>query len=119
MNVIWIKKWQPIVLSLLIGFASGTVLGQWHARQCFSRFWEKKGSSHHGEKEMRERMLEHMSRELQLSEKQKQQVAAIFETKRPQMTALHAEMRSKFEALRKKHDPQGRFEGFLGKPMPA
>jgi hypothetical protein len=26
---------------------------------------------------------------------------------------------SKLERLRIKHDPQGRFEGFLGKPMPA
>ena len=45
-------------------------------------------------------MLEHISKELHLSEEQKQKVSAIFETKRPQMMALHAEMRSKFEALR-------------------
>lgn len=26
---------------------------------------------------------------------------------------------AKYEALKKKHDPEGRFEGFLGKPMPS
>jgi Spy/CpxP family protein refolding chaperone len=100
MNMDWMKKWHSVIISVLIGFALGTVFGQWRVQQCFPHFGERRGFPHRGEKEMKDRMLEHLSKELQLSEEQKQQVAVIFESKRPQMTALHEEMRPRFEALR-------------------
>ena len=100
MNASWIKKWHLVLISILVGFALGTVFGQWRVQQCFPHSWEKRGFPPRGEKEMKDRMLEHMSKELHLSKEQKQLVAAIFEAKRPQMMALHEEMRPKFEALR-------------------
>jgi len=96
----WIKKWHPVIIFLLIGFALGTVFGQWRFQQCFSAPWEKRGLPFRGGREMKGRMLEHMSKELHLSAEQRQQVTAIFEAKRPKMKALHEEMRPKFEALR-------------------
>ena len=100
MDTNWIKKWHPVLISILIGFSFGMVFGQWRVQQCFPPSWERRGAPAHGEKGMKDRMLEHMSKELHLSEGQKQQIAAIFEAKRPQMMALHEEMRPKFEALR-------------------
>jgi Spy/CpxP family protein refolding chaperone len=100
MNMSRNKKAHLVIISLLIGFALGTVFGQWRFHHGFHAPWEKRGFSRQGEKEMKNRMLDHMSKELHLSEQQKQQVAAIFEAKQPQMMALHEEMRPKFEALR-------------------
>lgn len=86
-------SWNQILISLLIGAALGIPLGKWQAQGDFSgRHW-KKG-------EMKQHMLERFSRELQLNEKQKVQVSAIFENKHVQMEALREEMKPKFEALR-------------------
>ena len=85
-------NWHQIVISLLVGFAIGTAFGQWHAKEHFHEHW-KKGS-------MRQHMLERFNRKLHLTEDQKQQVSKIFDAKHPQMVALQAEMKPKFEALR-------------------
>ena len=83
---------NQIAISLLIGFALGVVYGNWYTRENFHSRWK------HGS--MSQRMVERFSRELHLSSDQKKEVTAIFEAKRPQMVALQAEMKPKFEALR-------------------
>ena len=83
---------NQIAISLLIGFALGVVYGNWYARENFHSRWK------HGS--MRQRMEERFGKELHLSPDQKKQVSAIFEAKHPQMVALQAEMKPKFEALR-------------------
>ncbi len=92
MSRLWKIHWHQIAISLLIGFALGTAYGHWQAHQSFHSHW-KSGS-------MRQHMLDRFSKELRLNADQKKQVGAIFDTKRPQMVALQAEMKPKFEALR-------------------
>ena len=92
MKIPWKIHWHQAVISLLIGFALGAAYGQWHARESFHEHWK------HGN--MRQHMLERFSKGLHLTADQKKQAAAIFDAKRPQMAALQAEMKPKFEALR-------------------
>jgi len=84
---------HQIIISLLVGFAVGVGYSQWHASEHFHGHWKKKGS-------MRQHMLERFDRKLHLTEDQKKQVGVIFDAKQPQMLALQAETRPKFEALR-------------------
>ena len=88
----WKIKWHQAVIALLIGFGAGTVFGQWQAQDNFHQRWKRGG--------MREHMLKRFSSELHLSPEQQTQVAAIFDAQHPKMTALQAETRPKFEALR-------------------
>ena len=92
MNLPWNIKWHQVAISLLIGFAAGAAFGQWHARENFHGHWK------HGS--MREHMLKRFSSELDLTPEQRTQAAALFDAKHPQMLALQAEMKPKFEALR-------------------
>jgi hypothetical protein len=85
-------KWHQIAISLLIGFALGIAFGHWHAEKSFPGHWKKE--------DMKQHMLERFNRDLHLSADQMKQVAVIFDAKHPQMVALHAEIRPKFEALR-------------------
>ena len=85
-------NWNQVVIALLIGLATGIAYGQWHAREHLHEHWK------HGN--MREHMLERFDRKLHLTPEQKKQVTAIFDAKHPQMVALQAEMKPKFEALR-------------------
>lgn len=85
-------KWHQITISLLVGFALGVLFSQWQARDQFEPRW-KKG-------DMKHRMEARFNRELGLSPEQSARVREIFESRRPQMAALHDEMRPKFEALR-------------------
>lgn len=92
MGLPWKIKWHQVAVSLLIGFAAGAVYGQWQARENFHGHW-KQGN-------MREHMLKRFSSELHLTLEQQTQVAALLNATHPQMIALQAEMRPKFEALR-------------------
>ena len=92
MEINWKIHWHQVVISVLIGFALGTVFGQRHGEESWRAHW-KKGSK-------RQEMVERFSKELHLSADQKNQVAAIFEAKHPQMEILRDEMKPKFEALR-------------------
>ena len=92
MTFTWKISWHQVAISIVIGFLLGAFYGQWGARPHFPPSWE------HGR--MKGRMVEHLSRDLHLTAEQKKQVADIFEAKRPQILALQAEVRPKFEALR-------------------
>ena len=86
-------RWHQIAISLLLGFALGTAFGQWHAKENFHAHWRKDGG-------MKQHLLERFNRELHLSADQKKKIEAIFDAKHPEMFALQAEVRPKFEALR-------------------
>lgn len=91
MNAPLKTNWHLIAIGLLIGFALGTFYGP---HLCGNRApWKHSGS-------MREHMLKRFSSELHLTPEQKEKVGAIFDAKHPQMLALHAEIKPKFEALR-------------------
>ncbi|OGW79247.1 MAG: hypothetical protein A3G33_00155 [Omnitrophica bacterium RIFCSPLOWO2_12_FULL_44_17] len=91
-------KWHQIIISLLIGIALGMTFGQSHFGGRGRGHWKKEG--------MKQYMLERFSKELHLSAEQKNQVSAIFEKRHPQMLALQAEMRPKFETLRNATDAE-------------
>ena len=91
------RSLNGVVISLLIGFALGTLFGQWYAHESFRSHWKHPGMR----QRMREHMVEKMSKKLNLTKDQKARMTEIFEAKRPQMLALQAETRPKFEALRK------------------
>ena len=93
MNVPWKINWHQVAVSLLIGFALGIFLGHSLLRSCAGSPWRHGGN-------MKEFMIKRFSSELHLTPEQKTKVAAIFDARHPQMMALHAEIRPKFEALR-------------------
>lgn len=86
-------QWNQCAVALLIGLVCGIPLGQWHVRECHGP-WKKDG------KGMKQRMMTHFSRELNLTAEQQPKVEAIFEASRSKMEALHEEVRPRFEALR-------------------
>jgi len=92
MKMPWKIGWHQIAVSLLIGFALGTAFGQWHAKENFRPPWKEGGMQQH--------LLNRLDKKLHLSQEQKRNISAIFAAKHPEMMALHAEMRPKFEALR-------------------
>lgn len=87
-------NWKRMAVAFVAGLLFGTALGGWGLKCHLERRW------HHGEKRY-ERMLEHFSRKLNLAPEQKKKVGAVLETKRQRMKALRAEIRPKFEGLRK------------------
>ena len=75
--------------SLALGGASG-----WYAgREVFPKRWNQK--------ERYQQMLERFGRELKLTPEQKTQVGAILEAKRQKIEALRAEMRPRFQEIRR------------------
>ncbi len=92
MELPWNIKWHQVAIALLIGFSAGAVFGQWQVRENRHQRW-KQGN-------MREHMLKRFDAALHLTPEQETQVAAIFDAHHPQMLALQAETRPKFEALR-------------------
>ncbi len=100
MNVLKTIQWHQVVIALLIGFAVGTWLGPMAGKPCSRPEWKHRG----GQGEMKKHMMERFSRELSLSDQQKEKISAIFEARHPQMVALHEEMRPKFEAIRTETD---------------
>ena len=92
MNLPWNIKWHQVAISLLIGFTAGMLFGQGHPHENFC------GHGKHGS--MKEHMMKRFSSELHLTPEQQAKVSGIFDAKHPQMIALQAEMKPKFEALR-------------------
>ena len=92
MTSLGVIKWHQITISLFIGIALGTAFGHWQAKSYLHTRWEQGG--------MKQHMLERFNRELHLTAEQQKEIAAIFDAKYPQMVALQAEMKPKFEALR-------------------
>ena len=97
MKMPWTMSWNQVLISLLIGFVAGSFYTDWRREHHFGM----QGGMHcRGGKDMKQFMVKRFTRELHLSPDQSQKVEAVFEKRRPQMTALSKEMRPKFEALR-------------------
>lgn len=84
--------WKQIVVSLLIGLAAGAAAGRWAGLLRHGRWDDEKRYA---------RMLERFNRELDLSPEQRDKVAAVLESKRLKVQALRAEVRPRFEELRR------------------
>lgn len=80
------SPWKEIVIALVIGIAVGWVAAD---KLDNNRSWRKG------------KMLDHFSRELQLTSDQREKIARIMETKRTQFESLRDEMRPRFEEIRR------------------
>ncbi|MDD5085243.1 MAG: periplasmic heavy metal sensor [Candidatus Omnitrophica bacterium] len=98
MTFSWKISWHQVAISIVIGFLVGAFYGQLSGRPHFPKPGE------HGR--MKAKMVEHLSKDLNLTAEQKTQVEGIFEAKHPQMLALQAEIQPKFEALRRATDAE-------------
>ncbi len=89
------------ITSLILSFALGGSIGYFapHKAGCFGRLGGPGG--HHGDK-MKKVMLNKMSKELSLTDDQKEKVRAIFEAHEPEMKKMHEQMRPLFDAIRNK-----------------
>lgn len=91
MNWRYAAAW--IVVGLLIGFASG-----WWGRRVLHRGF-------HGEKRY-ERILERFSSRLDLTAEQKQQVAALLQSKRSKVDTLRSQTKPQFDDIRNSTDAE-------------
>ena len=90
-------KSSKVVPALLLGLVLGAAAGSWGQRALFHRAM-KDGSAH------RRMMLDKLSRELGLDEKQKAEVSAIMESRKADVDKLKAETFVRLEAIRKSAD---------------
>jgi len=88
---------KPAVPALLLGLALGAAAGSWGQRALSHRRMEN--DSNH-----QRAMLDKLSRELGLDEKQKAAVSAIMESRRADVDQLKAETFVRLEAIRKSAD---------------
>lgn len=118
------STWMQILLSLAIGFSLGITFDKFipsngkctscapFERSCKDGCCKDKpcckaaGDWHHCKgKKIKEKMLNHFSSELNLTNDQKSKVAAIFDSKHKEMMRIREELHPKFETLRKStHD---------------
>lgn len=85
-------KWNQIGVAFLIGLLLGTLVGSPSLHRKFKKSWDKR--PHH------ERMLDRFASKLDLSPKQKNEMAPILQAKRVRVEALFTEMAPKFEQIR-------------------
>ena len=84
---------KGIALACLACLAVGTGMGWWAGRDLFPRRWSWE--------QRFERMLDRFSSELKLSPEQKDQVKRLLKAKRQKMEMLRAEVRPRYEEVRK------------------
>lgn len=89
----------PVVSALLLGLVLGAAAGSWTQRAMFRRMMSD-GPQH------RRRMLERMSRELSLDEKQKAQVSALMDSRKAEIDALRKDTFARLEAIRNSVDAE-------------
>jgi len=86
------------VTSLLLSFSLGATLGYFVPHP--PSFKEGRAHKSFGERDMKKKMLEKMSRKLDLTEDQKEKVRQIFETSAPSMRKLHELTKPRFDEIR-------------------
>lgn len=88
---------KPALPALLLGLALGAAAGSWGQRVHYRR--QMQGDPNHQRK-----MLDKLSRELGLDEKQKAGVSAVMDSKRADIDKLKTETFARLEAIRKSAD---------------
>jgi Spy/CpxP family protein refolding chaperone len=88
---------KPAVPALLLGLALGAAAGSWGQRALFHRRMQDDPNHQRA-------MLDKLSRELGLDEKQKAAVSAIMDSRRSDVDKLKAETFARLEAIRKSAD---------------
>ena len=88
---------KPALPALLLGLALGAAAGSWGQRAHYRR--QMQGGANHQRK-----MLDKLSRDLGLDEKQKVEVSAIMDSKRTDIDKLKAETFARLETIRKSAD---------------
>ncbi len=84
--------WNYVLLAFCAGLLIGAWVGVYHERTVFHQFWS------HGPDT--QKILARLSRKLDLTPQQEQQVELLLEAKREKILSLHQQMSSQFEALR-------------------
>ena len=90
---------KPALPALLLGLALGAAAGSWGQRAHYRR--QMQGDPNHQRK-----MLDKLSRELGLDEKQKVEVSSIMDSKRADVDKLKDETFARFEAIRTSADAE-------------
>jgi len=85
-------NWKQVVPVFVIGLVLGAAIGSWVHRAA-SHYFMKNGPH-------ADRMLEKLSRGLNLDTAQKDAVRAVLDSQRTKMEALHQETSSKFNDIR-------------------
>ncbi|MFH1723995.1 MAG: hypothetical protein ABII00_05160 [Elusimicrobiota bacterium] len=88
-------NWKHVAISFLIGALAGAACGLWSARCAYRK---------HSHGKSYEWILKRFSRKLDLTDDQKEKVAAVLKDKRDKIKELRAEIRPRFKAL---HDSTG------------
>jgi Spy/CpxP family protein refolding chaperone len=84
--------WNQVLSAFLIGCLLGTLFGIRHEKKVFHQFWD------HGPNT--QKVLSKLSKKLDLSAQQEDQVHALLEEKRQKLMSLHQEMTAQFDAIR-------------------
>ncbi len=91
--------WFPGRAALLLGLALGAAAGSWSQRVVFHRSMQSDPNHQRA-------MLDRLSRELGLDEKQKAAVSAIMDSKRADVDRLKEETFARLEAIRTSADAE-------------
>ncbi len=89
---------RSAVPAFLLGLIVGAVAGSWGQRAMFHRFMRRGPDP--------ARIVDRMSRQLSLDEKQKAEIYAIMEARRPELLALKKDARARFIAIREGADAE-------------
>ncbi len=84
--------WNYVLLAFCAGLLLGAWIGVYHERTVFHQFWS------HGPDT--QKILARLSRKLNLTPQQEQQVQLLLEAKREKILSLHRQMSAQFEAIR-------------------
>ena len=92
-------SWRSVAPALLLGLALGAAAGSWGQRAVFRRRVHK--DPNHGRM-----MLDRMSRELGLDEKQREAVTLVMDSRMTDIDKLKAETFGRLEAIRESADAE-------------
>ena len=91
--------WSRAAPALILGLALGAAAGSWGQRAAFHRA-QRIDPDHH------RKMLEKLSRELGLDDRQKAAVSAVMDSKKAEVDKLKADTFARLEAIRKSADAE-------------
>lgn len=105
-------SWKTLLTGFLLGLIAGGGWGAWYAKE-HGHLWDKPGGRE-------ARLLKEFTRELDLTEAQRQSVGAILQGQRERIKSIRSEIRPRMEEIRDQAggeirallspDQQGRFD---------